>query len=153
MSVRRLVLGTILLATLVAAIGSGSWLIPRLGTPASFWFAPIETVFVAGKPLRLVRVEYGQGLRDVPTLGNLDGAIFVFDHALSAENGMGMDAVLMPLDVAFFDPDGHLIDQFTMPLCTDDPCDGAVPSREWQFAIEAPAGSLGWLPDGAHLER
>jgi len=66
---------------------------------------------------------------------------------------MGMDDVVIPLDVAFFAPDGRFIERFTMPVCDSEPCTAYVPSAPWQFAIEAPAGSLAWITDTMILRR
>jgi uncharacterized membrane protein (UPF0127 family) len=59
----------------------------------------------------------------------------------------------MPLDVAFFDADGHFIERFTMPVCHAERCPTYTPARPWQFAIEAPTGALTWIPQGAILVR
>ena len=44
-----------------------------------------------------------------------------------------------------------LIDRFTVPVCANTPCPVFYPTRTWQFAIEAPAGSLDWIPLDAQL--
>jgi len=130
-----------------------AWLVPRIGVPDRFWLSPRETVSVGGRELHVVRVGYATGLRQVPSLGGLDGALFALDRAASPDHGMGMDSTLMPLDVAFFDADGYFIERFTMPVCRAEECPTYTPSQPWQFAIEAPAGALGWISHGAVLVR
>ena len=62
-----------------------------------------------------------------------------------------MAGTLMDLDVVFFDPDGRSIDRHDDGL-RDAGLPGYFPSRPWQFAIEAPAGALEWIEEGAQLE-
>jgi len=137
----------------VLLFGAGLWATGRLDVPPQFWASDIETVDVDGRQLRLVHVGYADGLRNTPSLGALDGALFVLPETMSAGHGMGMDRVLIPLDVAFFDPAGQFIDRHTMALCTSGSCPGYYPRRAWQFAIEAPAGALAWMKEGSVLRR
>jgi uncharacterized membrane protein (UPF0127 family) len=129
------------------------WVGPRLDVPVRFWGSPLPVVTVDGRELRVVEVEYASGLRHVDSLGGLDGALFRFDRPLSIGNGMGMAGTLIDLDVVFFDPNGRAIDRFTMTVCETQDCPGYYPSRPWQFAIEAPAGALDWVEEGAELRR
>jgi uncharacterized membrane protein (UPF0127 family) len=135
----------------VGLILGAAWIGPRLDVPVEFWLSPVESVSVESRELRVVRVGYAQGLRDVPTLGGLDGALFVLDAP--TRGGMGMFDTRIPLDVVFFGSNGHVVDRFTMPVCGSDECPTYIPSSEWQFAIEAPAGSLGWITDAGVLVR
>ena len=114
---------------------------------------PIESVSIDGRELRVVRVGYTRGLREVESLGGLDGALFVLDEVASTSAGMGMGDTPIPLDVAFFDPAGQFIDRFTMPVCDIEDCPAYFPTRPWQFAIEAPAGDLACIPTTAILRR
>jgi uncharacterized membrane protein (UPF0127 family) len=146
-----LVLG---LAFAAVIVGAGlSWLAPRFDIPTTFWLSPIGTVSVGDRQLRVVRAEsYAQGLHGVATLGGLDGMLFAFSAPVTSPNGMGMsDDVLMALDVTFFDSEGRLIDRFTMQRCAGADCPGYSPRRDWQYAIEAPAGSLDWVKSDAIL--
>jgi uncharacterized membrane protein (UPF0127 family) len=131
---------------------TATWVGPRLDVPVRFWGSPLRVVTVDGRELRVVEVEYASGLRHVDSLGGLDGALFRFDRPLSIGNGMGMAGTLMDLDVVFFDPEGRSIDRFTMTVCETQDCPGYYPSRPWQFAIEAPAGALDWIQEGAQLD-
>ena len=131
---------------------TASWIAPRLDIPVRFWGNPVRVVTVDGRELRVVEVEYQSGLRHVDSLLGLDGALFRFDRPLSTGKGMGMAGTLMDLDVVFFDPDGRAIERHTMTVCRTQDCPGYYPSRPWQFAIEAPAGALEWVQEGAQLE-
>lgn len=92
----------------------GAWLLPRAGVPTRFWLAPLETVRVADRELYLVRTESkGVGLMGVTTLGALDGMLFVFDTPRQPPAGMFMKDTLIPLDAAFFDEHGQLIEVIT----------------------------------------
>jgi uncharacterized membrane protein (UPF0127 family) len=151
--VRRLIVATALVVVggLIAAFALV--VSPWLGVPARFWFAPIEAVSIDGRDLRVVRVDYGQGLREVESLGDLDGALFVRSRVAGTDEGMGMEGARMSLDVVFFDADGVFIDRYTMPVCEVEACEDFYPGRPWKYAIEAPAGSLVWISASALLTR
>ena len=143
------------IAAAIVALGlsivGAAWITPRLDVPTQFWLSPIETVSLEDRQLRLVRVDYAQGLREVATLGGIDGALFVLDAPTT--NGMGMFDTRIPLDVVFFGSNGQFIDRFTMPVCASENCPTYAPSSDWQFAIEAPAGRLGWVTSAGVLVR
>jgi uncharacterized membrane protein (UPF0127 family) len=139
-------------AAVVLVVVTAAWVVPRLDVPMRFWGNPIRTVSVDGRELRVVEVDYASGLRHVDSLLGLDGALFRFAAPLSTGKGMGMAGTLMDLDVVFFDPAGRAIDRFTMTVCETQDCPGYYPSRPWQYAIEAPAGALEWVQEGAQLE-
>jgi uncharacterized membrane protein (UPF0127 family) len=146
------------LATRIVVVGAlvaglALFVSPRLGVPVQFWFAPTESISIGGRDLRVLRVAYGQGLRGVESLGDLEGALFVRSRVAGTDEGMGMEGVTMPLDVVFFDADGRFVDRHTMPICVNEPCDAYYPRRPWQFAIEAPARSLSWISTSAVLTR
>jgi uncharacterized membrane protein (UPF0127 family) len=143
----------VLVAVVCLAAVIGMWLAQRRGIPSEFWFSPIEVVRIDGHELRVARVGYAQGLREVVSLGELDGALFVLDTPAPSTAGMGMHDTLMPLDVAFFDARGRFVNRYTMPVCQSDDCPTFYPHREWQFAVEAPAGTLGWITDSVVLTR
>jgi hypothetical protein len=58
---RKAVAVIVVLAVGIALVWGG----PRLGIPSRFWLSPIESVSVDDRELRVVRVGYAQGLREV----------------------------------------------------------------------------------------
>ena len=59
---------------------------------------------------------------------------------------------LIPLDIAFFDSDGGLVNLLTMEPCTADPCPSYRPGGSYRYAVEAPAGDLDFVVSGSRLE-
>ena len=91
-----------------------------------------------------------QGLAGVKALGGLDGLLFRFP-----EEGLGkftMKGALMPLEIAFFDQDGLLLERLSMGLCDRDPCPRYGPEKAFQYALETPVGRLPHLPVGSRLD-
>lgn len=82
-----------------------------------------------------------RGLMFVTDLGDLDGMLFVFDTP--SAGSFWMKNTLMPLDIAFFRTDGTLIAVLEMEPCGDqESCPTYSPGADYQYALEAPAGSL-----------
>lgn len=120
--------------------------------PSEFRSSRIETVRVGGRELRVVVTDTPEvGLMGVSTLGSLDGMLFDFPNLLQAPSGMWMHDVPIPLDVAFFDSSGALIGVTRMATCPGGSCPIYTPGAPARWAIEAPAGRLGWIPSGARL--
>ncbi|MGB9357954.1 MAG: DUF192 domain-containing protein [Acidimicrobiia bacterium] len=90
-----------------------------------------------------------QGLMGVTDLGGLDGMLFVFQA--ESNGGFWMKDTLIPLDIAFFDSDGGLVNLLTMEPCTADPCPSYRPGGSYRSAVEAPAGDLGFVVPGSRL--
>jgi hypothetical protein len=116
--VRLIAAGLAAAAILGGLIAAGVSVAPRLDVPTAFWPSQIETVAIDGRPLRVVRVGYNQGLREVETLGGLDGALFVLDHVADTDAGMGTFDTRMPLGVAFFDAAGRFITAIPRPCAS-----------------------------------
>lgn len=91
-----------------------------------------------------------QGLMDITDLGDLDGMLFVFPS--DSDGGFWMKNTLIPLDIAFFDADGDLVNTLTMEPCTADPCPTYRPGGAYRYVVEAPAGDLEFVAPGARLE-
>lgn len=107
-----------------------------------------------GEEILLVAVadvpdEWAQGLKGVEDFGDLDGMLFAFQAELLTS--VSMKDTPVPLDIAFFDLGGILVDAFTMEPCEADPCPRFLASGPFAWALETPAGSLGDLPLGAAL--
>lgn len=149
------VVAVVVVAVVVAI--AGVFVLTRghdLRIPPALADLPVESVHVGELKLTVVvAVDPERGLMGVDELGDLDGMLFTYDTPVDpSRTGVWMKDVLIPLDVAFFDPDGRLIQVIAMPLCTTDPCQIYVASRPYSWAIETPAGSVTY-PDGATLRR
>lgn len=95
-------------------------------------------------------VERSQGLMGVTDIGGLDGMLFVFQA--ESNGGFWMKDTLIPLDIAFFDSDGGLVNVLTMEPCVADPCPSYLPGGPYRYAVEAPAGDLGFVVSTSRLE-
>ncbi len=93
-----------------------------------------------------------QGLMGVTDLGGLDGMLFVFPTDTPTQGGFWMKNTLIPLDIAFFDANGMLVDRLAMEPCTADPCPSYHPSGAYRYALEAPEGDLTFVVPGTRLE-
>jgi uncharacterized membrane protein (UPF0127 family) len=91
-----------------------------------------------------------RGLMFVEDLGDLKGMLFVFDGIRTG--GFWMKNTLIPLDIAFFDDAGAVVDVLTMVPCEADPCPSYTPVGAYRYALEAPAGTLEDLPVEALLQ-
>ncbi len=81
-----------------------------------------------------------QGLMNLDDLGDLDGMLFIFPE--DTTTGFWMKNTLIPLDIAFFTPDGAVVDRFEMEPCITESCPTYRPSGAYRFALEMPAGSM-----------
>ncbi len=86
----------------------------------------------------------------VEVLGDLDGMLFVFEE--DRAGGFWMKNTLIPLDIAFFDGGGELVEVMSMVPCEEDPCPTYTPSAIYRYALEAPLGDLGGIPSSARLD-
>ncbi len=91
-----------------------------------------------------------QGLMLVTALDAVDGMLFVFPS--DGTGGFWMKDTLIPLDIAFFDVDGRLVDVLSMVPCEEDPCLVYRPSGAYRYALEANPGRLDALSDAALLQ-
>jgi uncharacterized membrane protein (UPF0127 family) len=96
------------------------------------------TVAVADTPAERFR-----GLRGVRDLGDLDGMLFVFDTTSSS--AFTMRDTLMPIDIAFFDSTGELVDRLEMVPCNSEPCPRYRASGSFRYALETDAGGFDGL--------
>jgi uncharacterized membrane protein (UPF0127 family) len=81
-----------------------------------------------------------QGLMHLTDLGDLDGMLFVFEQ--DSSSGFWMKNTLIPLDIAFFDSAGSFVDGFVMEPCTTAACPSYLPSGDYRYALEMPAGQM-----------
>jgi hypothetical protein len=90
-----------------------------------------------------------QGLMGVTDLGGLDGMLFVWDADTGA--AFWMKDTLIPLDIAFFGVGRGFVDRLTMEPCTTDSCPLYSAAGLYRYAVEAPAGDLGFAAPGSKL--
>jgi uncharacterized membrane protein (UPF0127 family) len=84
--------------------------------------------------------ERSLGLMFATELGGPDGMAFVYPEPHSGS--FWMKNTVMPLSIAFFDPDGAYLDSFDMEPCTADPCPPYPTPAGFTVAIETERGGL-----------
>lgn len=84
--------------------------------------------------------EQERGLMFRDRLGPGHGMLFVFDR--SKPLSFWMKNTLIPLDILFFDAHRQYISRATMDPCTEDPCRLYPSTKEAQYALELPAGTI-----------
>ena len=90
-----------------------------------------------------------QGLQRVTDLEDLDGMLFFWRHDGDA---FWMKNTVIPLDIVWFNPDGTYKGRASMEPCTAEPCPKYQPDDlEFRYAIEAPAGTLGWVTEDTKI--
>lgn len=77
------------------------------------------------------------GVRDLPAD---QGMAFVFPGQVSL--GFWMKDTLIPLDIAFADAQGTVVDVQHMPPCSADPCPVYYSASPYSTALEARSGAL-----------
>lgn len=94
--------------------------------------------------------ERAQGLMGLADLGDLDGMLFVWPDLTSST--FWMKDTLLPLDIAFFAPDGSWVDNFTMaPCAAGDECENYSAASPYIYAIEVPDAGFATLTPAAQL--
>ena len=96
--------------------------------------------------------ERAQGLMGVEELPADQGMAFVWDQP--HEGSFWMKDTLIPLSIAFWDPEGRVIAMLDMEPCTSEPCPTYSPGEPFIGAVEA---NLGWFAEhgvsvGDHVE-
>jgi len=109
--------------------------------PGGFSIGSVEvsgeewTVAIADTP-----TERSQGLRGISALGDLGGMLFVFDE--ETNTSFTMANTLMPIDIAFFDASGSLVDLLEMVPCAEDPCPSYRAAASFRYALETESGGF-----------
>ena len=106
------------------------------------------TLSVGGNELRLVIADDGdevyEGLRRRDSIGPYDGMLFVYDDTNA--RSFTMSTVPVPLDIAFYDERGRVVNRFRMEPCpSGEGCPGYPSERPFRYALETLAGDL---PEG-----
>jgi uncharacterized protein len=90
-------------------------------------------VKVADEPERRQR-----GLMHVPELPDGTGMLFVYEE--ERVGGFWMKDTLVPLDIAYIDAGGEVVDILAMDPCEADPCPSYTPATPYRAALEVPQG-------------
>lgn len=117
-------------------------------TPARAPFAGLTTtvVRVGDRKLAVViadtQTERVRGLRQRSDLGPYDGELFVYGDLVDVH--FTMASVPVPLDIAFYDGAGRVVDRLRMRPCagTDQTCPVYGARRSFRYALETLAGHL-----------
>ena len=142
---RRILLAALAAWTLAACGGSGAVALPTT-SPRGFPLGDL-TIARAGHGALQLTVEiagnsaaWEKGLMGVKSLSKTEGMAFVFPQQ---ENlGFWMKDTLIPLDIAFADAQGHVVDVQHMVPCTADPCSIYYAAQPYSMALEAGSGVL-----------
>lgn len=82
-----------------------------------------------------------RGLMGVEDLGDLAGMLFWWGEPTASV--FTMEDTLIPLDIAFIDRDGVVVDVLEMTPCEATPCPKYGTNLVYWHAFESPLGSLG----------
>lgn len=116
--------------------------------------APDEATIPAGLPSGTLVIERGgervlelrvsiadtsdsraRGLMNVEELPRDQGMVFLFEQP--GRGSFWMKDTLIPLDIAFWNDDGIVVDILQMQPCVEDPCDFYTPKADYIGAVEA----------------
>lgn len=81
-----------------------------------------------------------KGLMNVEEIPDDYGMVFLWSD--TSVHSFHMKNTLIPLDIAWWDADGKIVDIQTMEPCTADPCRSYTPAAPHVAAVEANAGLL-----------
>jgi uncharacterized membrane protein (UPF0127 family) len=87
--------------------------------------------------------DFARGLRGVDDLGSLDGMLFELPPVQGpGGGGWWMLGVSMPLEIAYFDPEGRLIEVERMEPCPTEPCRIYSAPEPYRWVVETEVGTL-----------
>jgi uncharacterized membrane protein (UPF0127 family) len=108
---------------------------------------PKGTLEIAGDERLVLEVDLAltgsaqaRGLMEVEQIPDDYGMVFLWSD--SAKHSFYMKNTLIPLDIAWWDGEGNIVDIQTMQPCTEDPCKTYVPADTHVGAVEVNAGLL-----------
>jgi uncharacterized membrane protein (UPF0127 family) len=141
----RVLLGIVVALIAVGASGCGS---PALALVSARGYPLGDMKLSHGGHQRLAlsveiagnRAAWEKGLMGVRELPADQGMAFVFPSQVSL--GFWMKDTLIPLDIAFADAQGTVVDVQHMPPCTADPCPVYYSASPYSTALEARSGAL-----------
>lgn len=90
--------------------------------------------------LALTNRDQAKGLMEVEEIPDEYGMVFLWSD--SGTHSFYMKNTLIPLDIAWWDEDGRIVDIQTMQPCIEDPCATYAPAAEHIGAVEVNAGLL-----------
>lgn len=86
------------------------------------------------------RADRARGLSGRASLG--EGCGMLFRYAELVRNPFWMRGMAFPLDIAFANAQGRIVEVTTLQPCDVDPCPRHVPTVPYRFALEVGAGTL-----------
>lgn len=111
----------------------------------------VQTVTLGGETWTVLDGDRN-GMRGREDFAGADGMLFKFDPEVDTSSiGWVMDGVAFPLDIAWFDDAGVLIETASMAVCPEKPCPTYAPDAPYRFALEAPVGAFDDLAPTARL--
>ena len=134
----------------MAALGLA--VIPDRGIPPPLRGSRIATISVGEQQLRVaIAVDFARGLQGVRDLESLDGMLFELPSVQDPKGGSGwwMLGVPIPLEIAYFDPAGRLIEVERMDPCTSEPCPIYSADEPYRWVLETEVGTLRASPGAA----
>lgn len=91
--------------------------------------------------------ERNRGLMGRESMPGDHGMLFLYSAPQGVENGFWMYQTLIPLDIAFIDVDGRIVEIREMQPCVSDAshCPATQPGQAYHAALEVNAGTLAQL--------
>ena len=142
---RRVLLVALAALSASACGSSGSAALPTV-SPRGFPLGDLTIAHGGHSPMQFTveiadnNAAWEKGLMGVKSLAKSQGMAFVFPRQQSV--GFWMKDTLVPLDIAFADASGHVVDVQHMVPCTADPCQVYYAAQPYSLALETASGVL-----------
>lgn len=112
---------------------------------------PVRTVSIGGEPWTVYQGS-GDGMRGLSGFGDVDGMLFDPQQDVSlGEAAFTMEGVPYPIDIAWFDASGALVNVAAMAPCEAAPCPPYRADGPYRWAVEAPPGAFADLDPSDRL--
>lgn len=135
------------LILLMLTLGSCSRAAPETASTGPAGDLPRGTLVIGGNDplelevdLALSSATQAKGLMNVEEIPDDYGMVFLWSE--TSVHSFYMKNTLIPLDIAWWDEDGRIVDIQTMQPCTADPCRVYTPAAPHIAAVEVNAGLL-----------